>query len=42
MIERLDAVLEHVGDRRAAVAALTQLGGALDDLAAERLGKAAR
>ncbi len=42
MIERLDAVLEHVGDRRAAVAALTQLGGALDDFAAERLGKAAR
>jgi DNA-binding MarR family transcriptional regulator len=42
MLERLDAVLEHVADPRAAVAALAQLGGALDELAAERFGKGAR
>jgi DNA-binding MarR family transcriptional regulator len=37
MLERLDAVLRLVDDRRAAVAALAQLGSALDELAAARL-----
>jgi DNA-binding MarR family transcriptional regulator len=42
MLERLDAVLRRVDDRRAVVAAFGQLGGALDELAAERLTRTER